>query len=43
MWNIEVEAGRTVELTFIDFDMEGHGTCGYDSVKVSYLSHITSL
>ena len=35
-WKITVETGRTVELTFTDFAVEGHSTCNYDNVMVRY-------
>ena len=34
-WQITVEPGRTVELNFTDFDVEGHSTCNFDHVTVS--------
>lgn len=37
LWNIQVQRGRTVVLTFYDFDIEGHTNCTYDYVAVSIL------
>ncbi|CAH1775425.1 unnamed protein product [Owenia fusiformis] len=33
-WVISVEQHKKVELTFEDFDVEGHATCTYDAVSV---------
>ena len=34
-WLITVEEGHSVDLTFIDFDVEGTTNCNYDYVAVS--------
>ena len=34
-WRITVQERRTVQLSFQDFDVEGHSTCNYDRVTVS--------
>ena len=35
VWEISVREGRTVALTFDDFNIESHTTCLYDYVGVS--------
>ena len=30
---IEVSSGSTIELTFVDIDIENHASCGYDYVQ----------
>nr|XP_039268068.1 cubilin-like [Styela clava] len=33
-WQIQVSPNKVVELEFTSFDIEAHGSCGYDYVKV---------
>jgi len=34
-WNLEVEAGHRIKLTFEAFNLESHSTCKYDFVQIS--------
>ena len=42
-WLISVEEGRTVQLTFHDFDIEGHATCNYDNLQVRTVLSSTAI
>ena len=37
-WQLEVQNGY-IQLVFVSFDIEGHSSCGYDWVEVSYGSY----
>ena len=35
VWGIEMLEGERIKLTFLDFDLENHYSCGYDYLEVS--------
>jgi len=35
-WNLEVESGHRIKLTFETFHLEDHSTCSYDFVQISF-------
>jgi len=35
-WNLEVEAGHRIKLTFEAFNLESHSLCAYDYVQISF-------
>merc|ERR1712241_164028 len=35
-WNLEVEAGHRIKLTFEAFNLESHSLCAYDFVQISF-------
>jgi len=35
-WNLEVESGHRIKLTFETFHLESHSTCSYDFVQISF-------
>merc|ERR1712241_1322611 len=35
-WNLEVEAGHRIKLTFETFNLESHSLCAYDFVQISF-------
>ena len=42
-WTIEVIPGRSVQLTFDDFDIEQHQQCAYDYVEVKTVNNCLPL
>ena len=34
-WTITVSAGSSIQLSFLDFDVEAHSACRYDYLEVS--------
>lgn len=33
-WKIQVEYGKSIQITFSDLDIETNGNCAYDSINV---------
>lgn len=39
-WEIEVQPGKSIELTILEYDIEGNVACTFDSLKVGFLIYV---